>query len=79
MKCSLRLDNVQNSLSLFSMTIVNTLKIEPPLFNSASVWASDKGQLKELYECAYTGAVTTRTTTLDGFNENETHNVKRGC
>ncbi|KAI1465954.1 dihydroorotate dehydrogenase [Daldinia caldariorum] len=43
------------------------LRIVPPLLNSANPWATTKEDLRALYECASTGAVTTRTATLDGF------------
>lgn len=40
---------------------------DPPLLNSANPWATTIEDLRELYACPYTGAVTTRTNTLDGF------------
>lgn len=44
------------------------LRIEPPLLNSANPWATTLEQLRDLYRCAATGAVTTRTALLDrGF------------
>lgn len=43
------------------------LTINPPLLNSANPWATSLEDLKKLYECPYTGAVTTRTSLLDGF------------
>ncbi|KAI0201894.1 FMN-linked oxidoreductase [Astrocystis sublimbata] len=43
------------------------LHIHPPLFNSANPWATTQEQLRALYRCAATGAVTTRTALLDGF------------
>ncbi|EJD04414.1 FMN-linked oxidoreductase [Fomitiporia mediterranea MF3/22] len=52
------------------MATIHRLHISPTLMNSSSVWASEEKQLKELYECQYTGAVTTRTATLKGFPEN---------
>ncbi|KAL6300301.1 hypothetical protein BKA93DRAFT_903568 [Sparassis latifolia] len=51
------------------MVRLHTLRIDPPLLNSSCAWASDLEQLRELYECPSTGAVTTRTATLDGFEE----------
>ena len=39
----------------------------PPLLNSASRWATTKEELRELYECPNTGAVTIRTSLLNGF------------
>ncbi|KAJ9156339.1 Dihydroorotate dehydrogenase (fumarate) [Pleurostoma richardsiae] len=44
-----------------------SLDISPPLINSANPWATSLEDLKALYECPSTGAVTTRTTLLDGF------------
>ncbi|KAI2623797.1 hypothetical protein GGS21DRAFT_533390 [Xylaria nigripes] len=44
------------------------LHISPPLFNSANPWATSLEDLRRLYKCASTGAVTTRTALLDeGF------------
>ncbi|KAF2276087.1 FMN-linked oxidoreductase [Westerdykella ornata] len=43
------------------------LNISPPLLNSANPWCTTLDQLRELYACPYTGAVTTRTSTLEGF------------
>ncbi|KAI0701312.1 FMN-linked oxidoreductase [Cytidiella melzeri] len=57
------------------MVEFNTIDINPPLLNSSCLWASDLTQLRELYECPYTGAVTTRTATLNGFSEDNTHTV----
>ncbi|KZT67676.1 FMN-linked oxidoreductase [Daedalea quercina L-15889] len=54
---------------------LNTVTIEPPILNSSCLWASDIEQLHNLYNCPYTGAVTTRTATLHGFKENEIHAV----
>ncbi|KAG6852519.1 hypothetical protein C0991_011266 [Blastosporella zonata] len=57
------------------MVEINTLKISPALINSSCAWASDLEQLTELYDSPYTGAVTTRTATLNGFQEGPTHTV----
>lgn len=43
----------------------------PPLLNSANPWATTIEDLRELYNCPYTGAVTTRTNTLNGFAHND--------
>jgi dihydroorotate dehydrogenase (fumarate) len=43
------------------------LSIVPPLLNSANPWATTLEDLQDLYNCPYTGAVTTRTTLLEGF------------
>lgn len=57
------------------MVQIRTISIDPPLINTSCAWASDFDQLKELYGCPFTGAVTTRTATLDGFKENGTETV----
>ena len=44
---------------------------DPPLLNSANPWATSIDDLRELYNCPYTGAVTTRTNTLEGFAHND--------
>src|SRR5271155_3677115 len=43
------------------------LKIDPPLLNSASPWATTYEDLKALYSCPFTGAITVRTCLLKGF------------
>src|SRR3954447_9063773 len=43
------------------------LRIDPPLLNSASPWATTYENLKALYSCPFTGAVTVRTSLLKGF------------
>ncbi|KAI0186765.1 hypothetical protein EV127DRAFT_370544 [Xylaria flabelliformis] len=48
-----------------------SLQIDPPLFNSANPWATTLEQLRDLYNCAATGAVTTRTALLEGFPHDE--------
>lgn len=47
------------------------LEIYPPLLNSSSPWATTVEDLAELYACEYTGAVTTRTSLLEGFNHDD--------
>jgi dihydroorotate dehydrogenase (fumarate) len=47
------------------------LKIDPPLLNSASPWATTYEDLKALYGCPFTGAVTVRTSLLNGFQHDE--------
>lgn len=50
------------------------LHIDPPLLNSANPWCSTLEQLQELYDCPDTGAVTTRTSLLEGFpNDEDVH------
>jgi dihydroorotate dehydrogenase (fumarate) len=44
-----------------------SLKISPPLINSSNPWATTLEDLRNLYACEHTGAVTVRTSTLDGF------------
>jgi len=57
------------------MVHIHTLNISPPLINSSCAWASDYSQLHELYNCSHTGAVTTRTATIEGFSEDSSHTV----
>jgi hypothetical protein len=59
----------------FHMAVLHRILVEPPLLNSACAWASDLNQLTELYDCPFTGAVTTRTATKGGFKEDVTHMV----
>lgn len=44
------------------------LEISPPLINSACPWATTLDDLRRLYECPSTGAVTTRTSMINGFD-----------
>jgi dihydroorotate dehydrogenase (fumarate) len=44
-----------------------SLNISPPLINSSNPWATTLEDLRNLYACKYTGAVTVRTSTLTGF------------
>ncbi|KAH9927452.1 uncharacterized protein BXZ73DRAFT_90728 [Epithele typhae] len=57
------------------MVRIHTLNIEPAIVNSSCAWASDYEQLRELYDSPYTGAVITRTTTFNGFSEDESNTV----
>ncbi|THH30189.1 hypothetical protein EUX98_g4027 [Antrodiella citrinella] len=57
------------------MVQVHTIHISPPLCNSSCAWASDYAQLQDLYACPYTGAITTRTATLNGFQESDRNTV----
>ena len=41
--------------------------IHPLLINSSNPWATTTEDLQQLFDCAYTGAVTTRTSLLHGF------------
>jgi dihydroorotate dehydrogenase (fumarate) len=43
------------------------LTITPPLLNCANPWCTTLEQLQELYACPHTGAITTRTSLLNGF------------
>ena len=38
-----------------------------PLLNSASPWASTKEDLEQLWNCPFSEAITTRTSTLAGY------------
>lgn len=44
--------------------------IDPPLINSSNPWCSTQEDLQALYDCPHTGAVTTRTSLLKGFDHN---------
>ncbi|KAL2261407.1 hypothetical protein VTK26DRAFT_4225 [Humicola hyalothermophila] len=44
------------------------LEINPPLLNSACPWATTLDDLRRLYACPSTGAVTTRTSLIGGFD-----------
>ncbi len=57
------------------MVHINSIDITPPLLNASCAWSSDLAQLKALYDSSYTGAITTRTATLNGYKENESHTV----
>jgi len=57
------------------MVLIRSINVSPPIVNCSCAWASDYQQLNDLHQCSYTGAVTTRTATLDGFKEDETHTV----
>lgn len=47
------------------------LRIDPPLLNSATPWATDLDDLIALASCPSTGAVTTRTSLVKGFNHQD--------
>jgi len=48
--------------------------IRPPLLNSANPWATTQEDLQRLFDCPHTGAVTTRTSLLHGFeHKNDIH------
>lgn len=49
------------------MPALPPIQIDPPLINSANPWATNFADLQALYECPHTGAITTRTSLLDGF------------
>ncbi|OAX43643.1 FMN-linked oxidoreductase [Rhizopogon vinicolor AM-OR11-026] len=57
------------------MVLIRSIDVSPSMVNCSCAWASDYQQLNDLYQSPYTGAVTTRTATLDGFKEDETHTV----
>lgn len=51
--------------------------VSPPLINSSNPWATNASDLKALYDCPHTGAVTTRTSLLYGFaHDDSTHQFK---
>jgi dihydroorotate dehydrogenase (fumarate) len=43
-------------------------KINPPLLNSATPWATTIDDIRGLYNCTHTGAITIRTSLLNGFD-----------
>ncbi|RMZ75065.1 hypothetical protein DV738_g5665, partial [Chaetothyriales sp. CBS 135597] len=45
--------------------------MDPAKFNAASPWATTLEQIKELYDSPFTGAVTTRTSLLEGFTHDD--------
>lgn len=47
------------------------LDIHPPLINSSNPWASTLDDLRHLHACPSTGAVTTRTSLIDGFGHDD--------
>ena len=47
------------------------LSIQPPLLNSVNVWATTEEELEAYYQCEHTGAVTIRTSLLDGFQHDD--------
>lgn len=57
------------------MVSIRNITISPALINTSCAWASDEAQLAALFDCPYTGAVTTRTATLGGFDEDASHTV----
>ncbi|KAA1468413.1 FMN-linked oxidoreductase [Dentipellis sp. KUC8613] len=54
---------------------IRRLDISPPLINSSCAWASELDQLQDLFDSPHTGAVTTRTATLTGYNETSDNTV----
>ncbi|KEF56121.1 uncharacterized protein A1O9_07702 [Exophiala aquamarina CBS 119918] len=46
-------------------------KIDPPLLNAASPWSTTLEDIKTLYDTPYTGAVTIRTSLLEGFSHDD--------
>ena len=48
------------------------ISILPPLLNSSNPWATSLSDLRALYNCSFTGAVTTRTSLLTGFTQHPT-------
>ncbi|ORX94264.1 hypothetical protein BCR34DRAFT_669712 [Clohesyomyces aquaticus] len=71
-----KIGNARSSPSRFEVRPQQFLKmkplsINPPILNSANPWCSSLEQLEELYSSLWTGAVTTRTSLLDGFPTDE--------
>lgn len=57
------------------MDLPPALEINPPLINSSNPWATTFDDLKALYACPSIGAVTTRTSLLDGFDHTPEEHV----
>ncbi|TEB39118.1 FMN-linked oxidoreductase [Coprinellus micaceus] len=57
------------------MVTIGSIEVSPPLLNSSCAWSSDLGHLQGLYDSPFTGAITTRTATLEGFKQDESHTV----
>jgi len=55
-----------------SEDILEPFQLDPPLLNSANPWATTKEDLQRLFRCPYTGAVTIRTSLLEGFRHDAT-------
>jgi dihydroorotate dehydrogenase (fumarate) len=51
--------------------VTTKVKIDPPLLNSACPWATTLEDIKALYDSPYTGAVTIRTSLLEGFSHDD--------
>lgn len=51
------------------------LNIEPPLLNAACPWASDLTYLRPLYASSSTGAITTRTSLVNGYPHDDRKNT----
>ncbi|EXJ81659.1 hypothetical protein A1O1_07724 [Capronia coronata CBS 617.96] len=51
--------------------MASKLKIDPPLLNSACPWSTTLEDIKALYDSPYTGAVTIRTSLLEGFSHDD--------
>ncbi|PON26114.1 dihydroorotate dehydrogenase (fumarate) [Trichoderma gamsii] len=49
------------------------LSFRPPLLNTASPWATTESHLRDLLLCPSTGAVTTRTSLINGFPHSAEH------
>ncbi|KAK7903168.1 dihydroorotate dehydrogenase [Exophiala xenobiotica] len=47
------------------------MNIDPPLLNSACPWSTTLEDIKALYDSPYTGAVTIRTSLLEGFTHDD--------
>lgn len=72
--CRLRLILILITTNM-SRVQINSITIDPPLINSSCAWASSVEQLRALHQSKYTGAVTIRTSTIEGFAEDSSHKV----
>jgi dihydroorotate dehydrogenase (fumarate) len=57
------------NLTTISSSSKNSFNIFPPLLNSANPWATTYDDLKALYDCPHTGAVTIRTSLWTEFQQ----------
>lgn len=57
------------------MALPPPLEINPPLTNSSNPWATTLDDLRALYACPSIGAVTTRTSLLNGFDHSPEKHV----
>lgn len=62
---------VAPKMEMYHALLDRTIRIDPPLLNSANPWATSRDDLETLYRSPHTGAATTRTTLLQGFEHDD--------